>query len=338
MDILVIKLGAIGDVIRTTSILPGLKEKYPDSNVDWVTKKESFDILKNNDLVNRIFLINSNAEKDIVKKEYDLVISLDDDNNACMLASKIKHKNIIGAYMENGKKSYTENSSLWFDMGLISKLGKQKADELKAKNKKTYQQIMYEILGLNYKKQEPILILDKKELDFGKIFAEKNNIKNNDLVIGINTGAGGRWQDKKLSIEETAELIDKLNNELSRKNAKLLLFGGPEEKERNEKVKGLIKTKIIDAGCNNSLIEFASLVNLCNILVTSDSLALHIGTALRKKVVAFFAPTSPAEIELYGRGIKILPKRGCICCYKSKCNIPPEWDIGEIVSAVKKLI
>jgi heptosyltransferase-2 len=371
MQILIIKLGAIGDVIRTTSVLPGLKEKYKDSKIDWVTKKESFDVLKNNNLIGKIYLIDQNI--DIKNKEYDLIISLDDEDSACELVSKIKyhrnptkisrmpkiensfakkdtldstsfhpefsifvHKKVIGAYLDNGKKIYTQDSSPWFDIGLISKFGKQKADELKAENKSTYPEILYKILGLEYKKQEPILILNNDELSFGKNFAEKNNITKTDLVIGINTGAGGRWQDKKLSIEETAELIDKLNNTL--KNAKLLLFGGPEETERNKKIMESAKTKIIDAGCNNSLMEFASLVNLCKVLVTSDSLALHIGIALKKRIVSFFYPTSAAEIELYGRGIKIIGKGKSYCSYQTKCTYPPEWDIDEMVDAVKKLI
>lgn len=355
MDILVIKLGAIGDVIRTTSILRGLKDKYKDCTIGWVTKKESFGVLKNNDMIKNIFLI-ENMEDELKVKEYELIINLDDDKNACKLAAKIKHKELIGAYLKNEKRIYTENSSLWFDMGLISKYGKKKADELKAKNKKTYQEIIYKIINLEYKKQEPILILNNDELSFGQNFAGKNNIKNDDLVIGINTGAGGRWQDKKLSVEETAELIDKLNNTLKNskgifgaqkiskkfsseiKNAKLLLFGGPEEKERNEKIKSSIKTKIIDAGCNNSLMEFASLVNLCNILVASDSLALHIGVALKKKIVSFFYPTSSNEIELYGRGIKIVGRGKDYCSYKTKCDIPPKWDIDMMVNAVKELI
>ena len=339
MEILVIKLGAIGDVIRTNAILPGLKEKYKNCKIDWLTKKESFDVLKNNNLINNAYLIENNAEK-IKNNEYDLIISLDDDNEACALAAKINHKEVIGAYLDNGKRVYTQNSSLWFDMGLISKFGKEKADELKAKNKKTYQEIMYNILGLKYNKQEPMLILSNKELEFGKKFAEKNNIEGNDFVIGINTGAGGRWEDKKLGMEETAELIDKTNKEIkiNDKNVKLLLFGGPEEKERNEKIKKTIKSKIIDAGCDNSLVEFASLVNLCNILVTSDSLALHIGTALKKKIVSCYYPTSAAEIEDYGRGIKIVGKGKDYCSYKTKCTYPAEWDIDEIVDAVRKLI
>ena len=334
MDILVIKLGAIGDVIRTSSILPGLKGRYKGCTIGWVTKKESFDILKNNNLIDNVYSIEEDIDE-IKNREYDLIISLDDDSDACKLAAEIKHKELVGAYLKNEKRVYTENSSLWFDMGLISKYGKKKADELKAKNKKTYQEIMYEILDMKYKKQAPILNLNKNELNFGQNFAKKNNIKDNELVIGINTGAGGRWQDKKLSIEKTIELIDKLNNKLK---TKLILFGGPEEEERNKKIIQGIKTSIIDADCNNSLMEFASLVNLCNILVTSDSLALHIGITLKKKIVSFFYPTSSNEIELYGRGIKLIGKGKDYCSYKSKCDIPLKWDINEMVEAVKKLV
>lgn len=332
MEILVIKLGAIGDVIRTTTILPGLKAEYKDCRIDWVTKKESFDVLKNNNYVNKIYLI----DKLKINKKYDLVINLDDDYEACELASKIDSKKMIGSFLKNSKKTYTKNSSLWFGMGLISKFGKQKADILKAKNKKSYQEIIYKILGLKYKRQKPILKLTKNELYFGKKFSKRYKIKNAALVIGINTGAGGRWEDKKLSMQKTVELIGKLNKEIP--DVKILLFGGPEEKERNEKIKELLQTKIIDAGCDNSVMEFASLVNLCNLLVTSDSLALHIGVALRKKIAAFFGPTSSAEIEMYSGGIKIIPKKGCLCCYKQKCDIPPEYDVNEMIKAVKKLV
>ena len=335
MEIIIIKLGAIGDVIRTTSILPGLKEKYKGCRIGWITKKASFDVLKNNYAIDEVYLIDSDLKKPN-NKRYDLIISLDDDKDACELASGINHKKIIGAFLKDGKRVYTDNSSLWFDMGLISRFGKKKADELKAKNKKTYQEVIYKILGLKYEKQEPVLILNDNESKFGENFASKNNIKKNDLVIGINTGAGGRWQDKKLSIQETAELIDKLNNQI--KNSKILLFGGPEEKERNYKIKKAVKAKILDAGCDNSLMEFASLVNLCNVLVTSDSLALHIGTALKKKIVVFFYPTSASEIELYSRGIKIIGKGKSYCSYQTKCIYPPQWDINKIVDAVKKLV
>lgn len=337
MEIIVIKLGAIGDVLRTNSILPALKEKYEDCTIYWVTKLESFDILKNNDFIDKIYLIDENLEEKLKDINFDLIVNFDDDPEACRLASFLSSKKIVGVYLDNDKRVYSEDSSLWFDMGLISKLGKEKADELKALNKKTYQDILFSILDLEKDKiHGPILNLQNEDLKFSKEFSEKNDIGRNDLVIGINSGAGGRWQDKKLNVEKTVELIYKLNNAVE--NVKLILFGGPEEKERNQKIKDLVKAPVVDAGCDNSIMEFASLINLCNVLVTSDSLAMHIGTALKKKIVAFFYVTSASEIELYNRGIKIIGKGEDYCSYKAKCDIPPEWDIDEFVSAVKSLI
>ncbi|MCH8329186.1 MAG: hypothetical protein IIB81_02210 [Nanoarchaeota archaeon] len=96
MNLLIIKLGAIGDVIRTTIILSALKEKF-NCQIDWVTKKESFDVLKNDSMINNIYLIESN---DLENKKYDLVINLDDDKNACELANKIESGKILGSFTE----------------------------------------------------------------------------------------------------------------------------------------------------------------------------------------------------------------------------------------------
>ena len=103
MDILIIKLGAIGDVIRTTSILPGLKSKYKNCKIDWITKKESFDILKNNNIIDNVYLMS----KDLKNKKYDLVISLEDDFEACKLASSINSKKIVGFLIIFGEFNQT---------------------------------------------------------------------------------------------------------------------------------------------------------------------------------------------------------------------------------------
>lgn len=46
MKILIVKIGAIGDVLRTTSILKGLKGKYKGAEIDWLTSKNGlFELL-----------------------------------------------------------------------------------------------------------------------------------------------------------------------------------------------------------------------------------------------------------------------------------------------------
>lgn len=83
------------------------------------------------------------------------------------------------------------------------------------------------------------------------------------------------------------------------------------------------KGAITDSGCENTLGQFAALVNLCDVVVTGDTTALHIAIALKKKVVAIFGPTCAQEIELYGRGEKMITSLPCAPCYRRSCEVAP---------------
>ena len=338
--ILIIKCGAAGDVIRTTSILKGLKKKYPSCRITWITSSTNLPLIQHNPLID-VKLALTEHILDELPEFFDLVISLDDELAQCKIAA-LKGKNkLIGAYLnENNQRTYTLDTEQWFGMGLLrpkEKGGKEKADQLKKENKKTYQQHLSEML--NVEPSEPILVYSEKERSFAQQFFDHHKLKNHDLIIGLNTGAGGRWKYKKLTEEKTAELALQLQQAFG---AKVILFGGPEEMERNKKIMHLTGNKVIDAGCHHSLLAFAALLDLCSILISSDSLAMHIGIALKKQVIAFFGPTPSAEIELYGRGAKLIGHVPCIVCYLSDCDVRPTCmdtiTPKEIIEQVKQLI
>ncbi|MBW2981185.1 glycosyltransferase family 9 protein [Candidatus Woesearchaeota archaeon] len=319
-SILIIKTGALGDVLRTTSLLKGLKRKYKDSTISWITSGRAKDLLINNELIDKIYLINNKKE---VPEFFDLILSFDDEKEAAILATSLKKNKLIGAYVKEGKVTYTEDSSDWFGMGLLlpeEKGGLEEANRLKKQNRRTFHEIMAKISGTQYSKDMPILNLTEKEIEFSKKFAIRNQIKDDDLVIGLNTGAGKRWQIKKWSVQKTAELADLL---IEKVGAKIILLGGKEERERNNEIIRISKNSIIDSGTENTLKEFASILNLCDLLVTSDTLAMFIGIALKKKLVVLIGPTSSSEIELFGFGKKLCADMSCLCCYKRKCDIKP---------------
>ncbi len=72
----------------------------------------------------------------------------------------------------------------------------------------------------------------------------------------------------------------------------------------------------------NELHDYMDWINSCRLLVTNDSLGLHIALALRKKVVVLYGPTNPNETYFYGRGEVIYPNApyGCIPCLTSVCR------------------
>jgi len=71
-----------------------------------------------------------------------------------------------------------------------------------------------------------------------------------------------------------------------------------------------------------NLYGYIEWIHSCRILVTSDSLGLHIALALKKKVIALFGPTSPKEIYFYNCGFYLLPEveYACIPCLKPVCD------------------
>ena len=336
MNILIIKLGAIGDVLRTTALLPGLKAKYPECKIYWITKENALDILKYNSLIDKLLVFDNASVKKLEHEEFGLIISLDDEKEACELASSLLSKRVFGAYSQDGNIVYSDDSASWFDMGLISRKGIEEANKLKKLNKKTCQEILYDSLELDREFNRLELGIGEKGKEFSENFIKKNKLKKNDKIVGVNTGASPRWSLKKLSVERTVALIDVLLE----RSYKVVLLGGPDEKERNNSIAEHFGESIIDAGTSNSLLEFAAIISACSAIVTSDSMAMHMAIALGKKVVAFFGPTSSAEIEMYGHGAKVVPDMPCVCCYKGSCDVNPncmsQVDIGEIMEAIVK--
>lgn len=316
--ILIIKLDAVGDVLRTTSILKPLKKKYPYSYIEWCTRKNSLELFDHNPFVDEVITIEDDALFRISAEEFNIVINLDTSKLSSSIASIANAKQKFG-FILNSKgyvEATNEAAQQWLEMSAF--------DDVKKLNKKTYQQIMYEILELNLPVELPVIVLSEKERE--KILSKNFLSKFNSAkpTIGLNLGVGTKWPSKGWSLKRWKELIEILGD--NRYN--LILLGGPEE---TEIISQLVKDYkfLINSGCHNSLLEFTAIVDLCDVVITADTLALHIATAIQKKIIALFGPTSSNEIELYGKGIKLSSTDECKCYYKKYCS--------EVVSCMEKI-
>ncbi len=333
MRILIIKLGAMGDVLRTTPILEALKRRYKRSQITWVVDEGSKELLVNNPYLDGILPYGPEALSHLLVEEFDLVINLDSLPRSSCLASLAKGKKKLGFGLDKRGSVFPFNKEAeeWFRMGID--------DDLKRKNRKTYQEIIFKIAGLRFKKEEPVINLRERETDFANKFTKEHNL-GGKKIIGLVTGAGGRWELKKWTIEGYLRLIKKIDKEI--KDTRILLFGEREEIRRNREIMERSKAPLNNTGHKNTIREFLSLLNLCDLVITGDTLAMHAAVALKKKVVVLFGPTSSSEVELYGRGKKIVPDMDCLCCYKVTCDKHPncmESISPEIVfQAVKDLL
>jgi ADP-heptose:LPS heptosyltransferase len=312
--ILIIKLAAVGDVLRSTGLLEAMKKKCPDSHITWITEPAAFPLFENNGLVDTLLearscftLLTLNANR------YDVLFSLETNQEGTMLASQASAEEKYGyVYSRKGRIfPLSKAAEYWYMMGV--------SDEIKKANRRTYQQIMFEICGLDPSvSARPVIATCAYENRITANFRAASGISDGDTVIGLNTGAGARWPLKRWNIAGFVRLVERLLE--YRNDLKIVLYGGPEEREINRKILEEVPDGIIDSGCDNSLREFIALIDACNILVTGDTLAMHIAIALNKYLLVLMGPTSAHEIDLFGRGKKIISDLDCLCCYRNTCD------------------
>ena len=291
MNILIIKLGAKGDVVRTLCILPALKEKFPNSDIYWITKPENLSLFENNPYIKKMLPFA------VTNTYFDLLINLDIEDKATELADKIKSKKKLGFYK-------TEDFPAAFNLGSEYYLNTLYDDELKKTNKKTYQQMIFDAAELEWKNQKCDIFLSSKDKEYAERFISEKKIKT-ERLIGIHMGASSRWPSKVWHESKLTEFIKLAKS----RGHEILLFAGPNEFEAHKKIAEKLKKEPIIVYQNNphnSDREFISLVSLCNTMICSDSFALHISLALNKPTVGLFFCTSPNEVESYGLLKKIV--------------------------------
>ncbi len=292
--ILIIKLGAIGDVIRTTTLLPRIKKEYPTAQIWWITY--SPDIVPS--LVDKVF--NYNAETLAIMQEvsFDVMINLDKDIQACALANIVRADKKFGFILKDGVPApANELAEHKFVTGLF--------DDVNKANRKSYPEEIFEICGWQFAGEDYLLDCDK---DITWDYKTSNK-----PVIGLNTGCGARWVSRLWANEKWEALIAKIHQA----GYQALLLGGKQEDENNILLQQ--KTGATYLGYY-SLPQFISLVDTTDVVVSAVTMGMHIAIGLKKPLVLMNNIFNPYEFELYGRGEIVQPRKECTCYFSPKCS------------------
>jgi ADP-heptose:LPS heptosyltransferase len=313
--ILFIKLGAMGDVLRTTALLRPLQRKYPDGRISWLVREESVLLLENNPYIGEIWGLDHDTACRLQVEEFDLCINLDLGPDSLAFASTAQAKKKLGFGLGSRGEviRYNPEAEEWYRMS--------HSDRLKKDNRQTYQRHMFRILGLDPSGSHIIVNCPEEEQQYARQFLDEKVPDRGDRpVVGLNLGAGGRWQHKRWPLESFHALGEELVRD---ENATVLLLCGKREDEDRRFLLQASHGALVDTGSDNPLPRFAALVGLCDVVVTGDTLALHMALGLNRRVVGLFGPTSPHEIEMYGLGSKVTADLDCLGCYQERCEHQP---------------
>ena len=291
--ILILKLGALGDVLRTTALLPAIKEKYgPATKITWVVREEGKELLKDNQHIDNILPYSQETVLRLQQEKFDVLFSLEVGPPATNLANLINSKEKYGFYVAD------DGHPAAFTKDAESYLNTVFSNAINHATKKTYQEMMATVCNLHYKNNPYTLSLTKEEQAYAKNFLNAKCTKGKKL-LGITVGAGGRWQSKAWHPSRIIEFIEMVK---AKTDDEIILLGGEKESVVMQKIIEQLKKKQITVLHNestNTLRQFAAIINCCDRIITNDTLALHLAIALNKKTIALFFCTPWWQIETF---------------------------------------
>ena len=182
--------------------------------------------------------------------------------------------------------------------------------EIQKTNEKIVQELLFEIVGEKWRDEEYVLG-----------YKPKSEIK---YDIGLNIFVGSKWSMKMWPMNNW----DKLEKDLLKNNLKITR----QDKQSKEIL--------------SDLYSYMDWINSCKMIVSNDSLGMHLAIALKKKVLGLFGPTAHREVHFYSRGKAILPQQtfSCFPCFRNHCirnsncikDITPEMVYNEVMNLINK--
>ncbi|HEX9078901.1 MAG TPA: glycosyltransferase family 9 protein [Desulfuromonadaceae bacterium] len=292
--ILIIKLGAIGDVIRTTPLLRKLKALYPHAQVWWLTLTP--EVVPST--VDVVLGYTPQSLATLAAMRFDLLINLDKDREACALANTVAAARKMGFVLRHGVAAPADQAAVHkFLTGLW--------DDLNRENTRSYPQEIFEICGFEFAGERYML-----DSFAGRGYAW--DLPRTKPIVGLNTGCGGRWTSRLWAEENWVDLACRL----AQRGYTPLLLGGEQEHARNGRIAASSGALYLGYF---PLPQFINLVDQCELVVTAVTMAMHITIGLNKKIVLFNNIFNRHEFELYGLGEILEPGVPCTCYYSPEC-------------------
>ncbi len=291
--ILLIKIGAVGDLVMASPFFDQLRKHFPHSEIVLVVGRSSFAAVEHNPNINRFILaddldlycgglIRRSLEFfrlifKLRKEEFDLAFVLQRAMAFRLLSYLVDvpvrvglgrgHKDFFLTHLVSNQQIQNESESC---LDLLRKL------DIPAVFEKTF------------------YYLSDDEKDFLGLFIERHGIASGEQVVAIAPGGGEsskrRMFTKRWPVQNYIELIQRLQCERS---SRVILVGGPGDREVTNSVIQA-SPNCIDA-TDLSFGDMASIFRRCNLFIGNDSAPHHIATSMGVPSIGVFGPTDPHQ-------------------------------------------
>jgi len=333
IKILVIKIGAVGDVVLASPSLRAIRERFPKAHITVLTGVESRQILQNCPYVDELIIYNKGFIKknlfnfiklarNIRRAGFDIVIDFQNSSKS----------HILSFFSMAPKRFGYKNKKLGFLLNYGIKDVKVGLPPVQ------HQFRVLDLLKIPLKNENLEIWPSEDDFKFVDEFLSGQWLMPEQPLVGINIGGSLKWRTKRWPKDKLFEICD----ELAKKNIRVVFTGTKDYQNLARDIIAKINSKPINAVGKTSVNQLAALIKRLNAFISTDSAPMHIAAAVSVPVVAVFGPTDPRRHIPPAKNIIVIEKRlRCSPCYKSNCRkfkCMKEIDVQEIMNAVNNFL
>jgi lipopolysaccharide heptosyltransferase II len=337
---LIIRLSSIGDIVLASPLIRGIRKRFPKAQVDFLVKTEYADLVRYNPHLRYVIEFDSLGglaelralKGKIRREEYDAIIDIQGNFRSSFLRSRLS-----SAVLKVDKRRVARFLLVNFKWNIY-----RSAPAVPVRYLETVRSLEIQDDGAGLElfvpEETSVRMWDR---------LSKAGIDGEGYVVGLCPGA--KHATKRWLREYFEQLAVTLVKE---DNAKLLLFGGKEDREVCASIGRRMvqetgkRSDILDYGGTLSLLEIASALDACSTIVANDSGLLHLAAARKRRVVAIFGPTV-REFGFYpfGTESKVVERQGLYCrpcthigaqvCPEGHFRCMKEITVEEVLSVVR---
>jgi heptosyltransferase-1 len=324
--ILILRLSAVGDVLRTLPAVMALREYLPSSHIAWVVEEPSKTLLESQPEIDQVILLPRKRWTEGMKSIGKVSKTLKEMGQFVVELRKEKFDFVLDFHgiIKSGMISFLSGSPkrIGYDRK-SSKEGNFLLSNIKVKLPKEkisrYQRnfALLKGVGLEVKDFDARLHIPQREKEYIESFLVRLNPPLRRPSIAIHAGTNPKAVFKRWMPGHYAQLADRLIRQL---DATVIFTWGPEELESVEAIRKEMTEQSVLGPETESLTQLGELFKHCDLYLGGDTGPMHIASLMGTPVLVIYGPTDPVLHEPLGRHKKVRKEVGCNPCRNRSCK------------------
>ncbi len=316
MKILIIRLGAVGDVIRTVPVLDYLHKNLKNPEICWIVEDRASNLLLNHPYLRKVYIVPRKKYykvigilKKIRKEKFDLVLDFHGILKSGLISFFTGIKKRIGFNRKNCKELNWIFNNIKIDE-LPSKITRIEKNFFLLK-------ALFSEVKIP-KKLNANFFIEKDKVEYVDSFLKKIKINSFEKFIIVNPFVSKAGRYKEWPLENYIEFL-KISSKY-KKNCFIITWG-PGELDKAKQIVNSVNTKNVVLAPKTDMKQLAVLIAKSDLIITGDTGPMHLASVLNIPIIAIFGPSDVDINKPWGeKNIVIWKNVGCNPCRNKSCK------------------